>query len=285
MPGRHFVCDECFSDHVSRPDALCEADGGRVKCCASDFEGCAARFTTQVAAKHATPLAFEALQRNADELKHVALQGEFEAWKGRFQAEFAAKSEQERRALSVRKHIEEMMDLRCPQCRKVFGEYTGCAALICDYAGCNARFCALCLADCGADAHEHVRNCRLNPQRGQYHVSEAVWKGIIDGERRKKLQSYWAELKPEVKDSLAGDASIDQIFRDLRLDGLLGAAAFAEQVASQLRTSPYAAFGQPTNSAGRGVLPLERGKRARACERGRRQLLPARQPAPSHGFQ
>ena len=65
-----------------------------------------------------------------------------------------------------------------------------------------------------------MRNCRLNPQRGQYHVSEAVWKGIIDGERRKKLQSYWAELKPEVKDSLAGDASIDQIFRDLRRDGL-----------------------------------------------------------------
>ena len=35
-------------------------------------------------------------------------------------------------------------------------------------------------------------------------------------------------------EALAGDASIDQIFRDLRLDGQLGAAAFAEQVA-QLR--------------------------------------------------
>ena len=56
----------------------------------------------------------------------------------------------------------------------------------------------------------------------------------IDGERREKLQVYWRELEPEVKDVLSADASIGQIFRDLRLDGLLGVTSFAEQVA-QLR--------------------------------------------------
>ena len=65
-------------------------------------------------------------------------------------------------------------------------------------------------------------------------MSEAEWARIVDGERRRKLQAYWATLEPEVKDTLAADASIRQIFRDLRLDGQLGAAAFAEQVA-QLR--------------------------------------------------
>ena len=65
-------------------------------------------------------------------------------------------------------------------------------------------------------------------------MSEAEWARIIDGERRNKLQTYWATLEPEVKDTLAADASVRQIFRDLRLDGQLGAAAFAEQVA-QLR--------------------------------------------------
>mmetsp|Transcript_16589 Transcript_16589/g.33400 ORF Transcript_16589/g.33400 Transcript_16589/m.33400 type:complete len:87 (-) Transcript_16589:231-491(-) len=57
---------------------------------------------------------------------------------------------------------------------------------------------------------------------------------IIQEVKRNKLQTYWATLEPEVKDTLAADASVRQIFRDLRLDGQLGAAAFAEQVA-QLR--------------------------------------------------
>jgi len=232
--ARHFACDECFSAHVSRLEALCKADGGRVKCCASDWGGCTARFTLQAAAQHATPLAFETLQRHVDDLKHVAMQGEFEQWKERFEAELATKSEQERRALAARRHVEEMMDLRCPKCRGVFGQFTGCAALKCAYAGCHAHFCAFCLADCGGDAHPHVRTCRLNPKQNEYFVSEAEWARIVDKERRNKLQTYWATLEPEVKDTLAADASVRQIFRDLRLDGQLGAAAFAEQVA-QLR--------------------------------------------------
>ena len=230
---RHFACDECFSAHVSRLEALCEAEGGFVKCCASDW-GCAARFTIQAAAQHATPLAFETLQRHADDLKHVALQGEFERWKERFEAERAARSEQERRALVARQHIEELMDLRCPKCSRVFGQFTGCAALTCAYAGCLAHFCAFCLADCGSDAHPHVRKCRLNPRQNEHFVSEAEWARVIDGELRRKLQAYWATLEAEVKEALAADASVRQIFRDLRLEGHVGAAAFAQQVA-QLR--------------------------------------------------
>ena len=230
---RHFACDECFSAHVSRLEALCEAEGGFVKCCASDW-GCTARFTIQAAAQHATPLAFETLQRHADDLKHVALQGEFERWKERFEAERAARSEQERRALVARQHIEELMDLRCPKCSRVFGQFTGCAALTCAYAGCLAHFCAFCLADCGSDAHPHVRKCRLNPRQNEHFVSEAEWARVIDGELRRKLQAYWATLEAEVKEALAADASVRQIFRDLRLEGHVGAAAFAQQVA-QLR--------------------------------------------------
>ena len=230
---RHFACDECFSAHVSRLEALCEAEGGFVKCCASDW-GCAARFTIQAAAQHATPLAFETLQRHADDLKHVALQGEFERWKERFEAERAARSEQERRALVARQHIEELMDLRCPKCSRVFGQFTGCAALTCAYAGCLAHFCAFCLADCGSDAHPHVRKCRLNPRQNEHFVSEAEWARVVDEERRRKLQAYWATLEAEVKEALAADASVRQIFRDLRLEGHVGAAAFAQQVA-QLR--------------------------------------------------
>lgn len=228
----HFACDECFSFHVSRAESL-HKGGDKIKCCGF-LDSCASTFTLQAAAQHATPLAFETLQRYADDRKHVALQGEFEQWKKGYEAELAAKSEGERRALAARRYIEEMMDLHCPKCRRVFGQFVGCAALTCEYAGCHAHFCAFCLVDCGADAHAHVRTCRLNPKQNEYFVSEAVWARIIDGERREKLQVYWRELEPEVKDVLSADASIGQIFRDLRLDGLLGVTSFAEQVA-QLR--------------------------------------------------
>ena len=72
------------------------------------------------------------------------------------------------------------MDLRCPKCRGVFGQFTGCAALTCAYASCNAHFCAFCLADCGGDAHPHVRTCRLNPKQNEYFVSEAECDGMVD---------------------------------------------------------------------------------------------------------
>jgi predicted Zn-ribbon and HTH transcriptional regulator len=61
------------------------------------------------------------------------------------------------RLRKMRQHIvEEVVNLRCPRCRAVFADYDGCDALKCPMAGCGCGFCALCLADCGADAHQHV---------------------------------------------------------------------------------------------------------------------------------
>ena len=233
--ARHFACNECFSSHVSRFESLCQDDCNRglVKCCVEP-SGCRATFTLQEAAKHASPLAFEALQRHTDDLNRIAMEGEFEQWKKDYEAEFAAKSEQERRVIAVRKQIEELMDLRCPKCKRVFGDYTGCAALTCAYAGCNAHFCALCLKDCGQDAHPHVRTCPLNPKQNEYFVNEDVWAGIVYTQRREKLEKYWESLEAEVRDELAKNASIAQIFRDLKLDRLVCAASYSEQMA-QLR--------------------------------------------------
>jgi hypothetical protein len=52
--------------------------------------------------------------------------------------------------------IDEVMYLRCPRCRTVFVDYDGCDALSCAQRGCGCHFCALCLEDCGSDAHKHV---------------------------------------------------------------------------------------------------------------------------------
>ena len=234
--ARHFACNECFSSHISRPEASLHGDNtdGGVKCCASDGEGCAATFTLQQAAQHAEPIAFRALLRHMDDRKTVARQGDFEEWTKQFMEEFAAKSENERSVLAAQQHVMELMNLRCPRCRQVFGDFSGCAALTCEYAGCDAYFCAFCLKDCGRDAHEHVKTCRLNPRPGEYHVRIEEWHEIMDTQRRKALQDYWGTLGEEVRDALAADASVSAVIRDLKLDGLLGATAFPQQMA-QLR--------------------------------------------------
>jgi hypothetical protein len=51
--------------------------------------------------------------------------------------------------------VERDLLLRCPRCAVEFDDYDNCNALTC--GKCGAGFCALCLVDCGADAHDHIR--------------------------------------------------------------------------------------------------------------------------------
>jgi hypothetical protein len=51
--------------------------------------------------------------------------------------------------------VQDILNLRCPRCGQVFVDYTNCDALTCHH--CNCGFCALCLQDCGFDAHNHVQ--------------------------------------------------------------------------------------------------------------------------------
>lgn len=53
--------------------------------------------------------------------------------------------------------IENILTLRCPRCKTAFIDFSGCAALKCSTCPCG--FCALCLMDCGSDAHGHVSRC------------------------------------------------------------------------------------------------------------------------------
>lgn len=53
--------------------------------------------------------------------------------------------------------LAESLNMKCPRCSSVFVDYEGCNALTCWKTDCRAAFCAICLQDCGADAHSHVR--------------------------------------------------------------------------------------------------------------------------------
>ena len=51
--------------------------------------------------------------------------------------------------------VERDLLLRCPRCAVEFDDYDNCNALTC--GKCGAGFCAMCLVDCGGDAHDHIR--------------------------------------------------------------------------------------------------------------------------------
>jgi len=66
-----------------------------------------------------------------------------------------------RKVVKARQHIEEeIQQMKCPRCRKVFYDFEGCFAISCGgQYPCN--FCGWCLSDCGDRhaAHAHVRIC------------------------------------------------------------------------------------------------------------------------------
>lgn len=120
---------------------------------------------------------------------------------------------------------EEILTLRCPRCKQAFIDYTGCAALTCASTTCNAAFCALCLLDCGRDAHSHVRTCSKNKDRDVF-VSEVSFQDVHRLDRIKKLQSYFRDsiqtstLRVKVFKSVQKDLADLNIFEN-HLDGCL----------------------------------------------------------------
>ncbi len=98
-----------------------------------------------------------------------------------------------------RRHIqEEILTLRCPRCQQAFNDFNGCLDLECSRQGCGVHFCGLCLADCGQDAHAHVRQCPLNPNADKnYFVSAEVFARLQRERRQRLVNEYLAASIPD----------------------------------------------------------------------------------------
>lgn len=109
----------------------------------------------------------------------------------------------------VKKIREKILNLCCPKCGTAFLDFDGCGALNCSLATCKCAFCALCLKDCGMDAHSHVINCELNREKSFYiskdnltHAHKTIrieklkeyFKKVSDQEREKVLQNLCKDL-------------------------------------------------------------------------------------------
>eukprot|EP01043_Picozoa_sp_COSAG02_P017655 COSAG02_NODE_804_length_16991_cov_2.687840_5_plen_2135_part_01 len=91
----------------------------------------------------------------------------------------------------ARTHIvENILTLKCPRCSQAFVDFSGCFALTCSRAGCGCGFCAYCLMDCGGDAHAHVLQCDLNPNKGSYGGGQAQFDACQLARRERMVREY-----------------------------------------------------------------------------------------------
>ena len=185
---QHFCCDTCFDGHVaakaSEEVRRVSARGGLVPC--PTGEGCTAQvvqvggdggaaavaafyFSEHLVARHVCEATWVAHQSARDRMTESRVAHECEAsfaprlaaMEARLQGERCGGrgagngAAEEERVQARRRHvIEHILNLSCPRCHAAFVDFSGCYALTCH--SCSAGFCAYCLKDCGADAHEHI---------------------------------------------------------------------------------------------------------------------------------
>ena len=222
----HFLCrsseEDCFNKHVT---TLLEGMELNAFPCAF----CPAVYSAKTLNTHMSEDNAKKLREKREEAAASKARGEekvrFEQEKKREEA----KNQLERETGRHRKHIEEqIMTLRCPRCRQAFESYNGCAALTCSNAQCGCGFCAICLEDCGGDAHTHCQQVH-----GSWSVSTPRWKELMRALKQKRLEKYWIGMKEEVKQELLKNDSVRSHFTDLNML-IPGEGQFAGQLA-QLR--------------------------------------------------
>jgi hypothetical protein len=126
--------------------------------------------------------------------QHVRLEAEFDARLREERARWAAKSPREQDVQLRLRHVTEtIFTLKCPRCSRAFVDFSGCFALSCH--GCPCKFCAICLADCGNDAHAHVRECGRAVLQGGYHGGVGVFEQVQCERRQRLLSAYLAGIR------------------------------------------------------------------------------------------
>eukprot|EP00808_Paulinella_micropora_P003486 g25834.t1 len=214
----HFACAACLSGHV-QTESLKEMDQlrkveGKVFC-PLRRHGCEGKQPYEMAllASRVTPEAFQALIEAIRKLQEQKLSQDMEA---RFNKQLKEEMEryerlsaEQRQVQQARVHIvEELLTLKCPRphCRRAFLDFDGCFALTC--GGCGCGFCALCLQDCGHDAHAHVANCNVNTAPGRDVFStRATFEQAQNARRERLVRGYLrtlesAELQGQVMDAV-----------------------------------------------------------------------------------
>jgi hypothetical protein len=136
-------------------------------------------------------------------------------WREKEIARLQRMSEEERAVEKHAQHIEDRIcNLRCPRCELVFVDFVGCFALKCP--SCSCGFCALCLADCGSDAHSHVAQCGAGRLHSTYFGTDSVFANAQQVQRQLRLDEYLRTISSSLIHNLVCDR-IAVSARDLSL--------------------------------------------------------------------
>ena len=106
---------------------------------------------------------------------------------------------------------EEILMLKCPRCSQAFIDFTGCMALTCSQAGCGCGFCGWCLADCGSDAHAHVRTCKARPpnHRSTYFAEKSEYEAIWKKRRIQLLEAHLSKYDWNIQEKVLENVHIE----------------------------------------------------------------------------
>lgn len=217
---KHFVCNECFSGHVSEESntydlrSLARRDGNVF--CPYRQHGCAdsAAYTDSEVARHVDAETFACYLRSKQKLVEIKLV-DAATEKVKHVAELAQLATMSKVQLEVRTHIQALNgigNLRCPRDENhVFGPLpddwdfkTECLTLNCTYPGCKCKFCGWCGKGFSSNAlaFAHAYACTEKPGSGSFATRE-VWEEHRRKQGAKKIRNILnnidnAEVRKEV---------------------------------------------------------------------------------------
>ena len=112
--------------------------------------------------------------------------------------------------------VEEILTLHCPRCWQAFFDFEGCFALKCSKFPC--AFCGWCLADCGTDAHSHVRLCSAKPRGADALFGTRQQFEVAQQKRQKGLMTeFLATVSEAEKQRLLQDLAADMQFLGMEM--------------------------------------------------------------------
>lgn len=110
--------------------------------------------------------------------------------------------------------VDNILSLRCPRCRAVFVDFSGCFSVYCN--ACPCSFCAWCLEDCGNDAHDHVFMCNESLEPQSYFGNKQSFELVHRKRREREVREFLDAAPPFLRASIVARCQTD--FTDLGLD-------------------------------------------------------------------
>ena len=159
--GAHFVCSLCFDKLVGKAASedlrIIQKREGRLLCPECLVGGVSTPYTDLQVAKYASPASFVQYIKSRMDLVEQRINTEFE---------------------------QQCIDVRVGDCM----------ALSC--SRCPCKFCGWCGADCGTDAHPHVRRCDKMIGTNGLFASAGDYERAQQRMKKQKVENYLATLDP-----------------------------------------------------------------------------------------